>query len=418
MRTYKVMIHPNNKQATKIRRTLNKCIECQNIVYDYLDSFIKNNKKIPSCSDVRKWFTIQKRLKDNEVINKRINMTKKEMIANHLDTLFYDISNDALKQMVKDTYNSFLRYFKKLGKYPNKKSYNDKRKSFYVDPIKIGITSNKVRLEKIANNQKSNRQVLNYISLAEKNRIPLNVKYYNPRISYDGNNFFLTIGVDDENAPVKKRNKVDNRVIGIDLNNFEIVTSENVRYKQITKSKKYKKIVKRKKRLQRALSRKYIVCNPENKKRYKVSNNYKKNKSIIRNLDKRLMYLRDNNHNEIISNILIKPPKKIVLEDLYIKEMSNKETRKEKSYNEKLASKNITEANLRKFRILLTDRIRKYNTELIIVDKYYPSTKKCNRCGNIKEMKINDRTYKCNCCGLVIDRDLNSAINLANYINK
>ena len=287
-----------------------------------------------------------------------------------------------------------------------------------LDTYKIGFTDKKVRLEKIANNQKSNRQVLNYISLAEKNRIPLNVKYYNPRISYDGNNFFLTIGVDDENAPVKKRNKVDNRVIGIDLNNSEIVTSENVRYKQITKSKKYKKIVKRKKRLQRALSRKYIVCNPENKKRYKVSNNYKKNKSIIRNLDKRLMYLRDNNHNEIISNILIKPPKKIVLEDLYIKEMSNKETRKEKSYNEKLASKNITEANLRKFRILLTDRIRKYNTELIIVDKYYPSTKKCNRCGNIKEMKINDRTYKCNCCGLVIDRDLNSAINLANYINK
>ena len=418
MRTYKVMIHPNNKQATKIRKTLNKCIECQNIIHDYLDAFLTKGEKIPSCSNVRKWFTIQKKLKDEETINKRINMTKKEMISNHLDTLFYDISNDALKQMVKDTYNSFVRYFKKLSKYPNRKSYKDKHKSFYVDPYKIGFTDKKVRLEKIANNQKSNRQVLNYISLAEKNRIPLNVKYYNPRISYDGNNFFLTIGVDDENAPVKKRNKVDNRVIGIDLNNSEIVTSENVRYKQITKSKKYKKIVKRKKRLQRALSRKYIVCNPENKKRYKVSNNYKKNKSIIRNLDKRLMYLRDNNHNEIISNILIKPPKIIVLEDLYIKEMSNKETRKEKSYNEKLASKNITEANLRKFRILLTDRIRKYNTELIIVDKYYPSTKKCNRCGNIKEMKINDRTYKCNCCGLVIDRDLNSAINLANYINK
>ena len=44
MYTYKVMIHPNNKQATKIKSTLNKCIECQNIVYDYLDSFIKNNE--------------------------------------------------------------------------------------------------------------------------------------------------------------------------------------------------------------------------------------------------------------------------------------------------------------------------------------------------------------------------------------
>ena len=273
MYTYKVMIHPNNKQATKIRRTLNKCIECQNIVYDYLDSFIKNNEKIPSCSDVRKWFTIQKRLKDNEVINKRINMTKKEMIENHLDTLFYDISNDALKQMVKDTYNSFVRYFKKLSKYPNRKSYKDKYKSFYVDPYKIGFTDKKVRLEKIANNTKSNRQVLNWVNMAETNRIPLNVKYYNPRVVYDGNNFYIVVGVEET---ITNRIKSDNRVIGIDLNNAEIVTSENIRYNQVTKSKQYKKILKRKKRLQRSLSRKYLVCNPENKKRFKLSKNYRK----------------------------------------------------------------------------------------------------------------------------------------------
>ena len=197
MRTYKVMIHPNNKQATKIRKTLNKCIECQNIVYDYLDSFIKSETKLPSCSDVRKWFTIQKKLKDEETIKKRINMTKKEMISNHLDTLFYDISNDALKQMVKDTYNSFVRYFKKLSKYPNRKSYKDKHKSFYVDPYKIGFTDKKVRLEKIANNQKSNRQVLNWVNMAETNRIPLNVKYYNPRVVYDGNNFYIVVGVEE-----------------------------------------------------------------------------------------------------------------------------------------------------------------------------------------------------------------------------
>ena len=75
--------------------------------------------------------------------------------------------------------------------------------------------------------------------------------------------------------------------------------------------------------------------------------------------------MRVNNHNEIITNILLKPPKTIVLEDLYIKEMSNKETRKEKSYEEKQASKNITEASLRKFRLILTDRIRKYNTKIL-----------------------------------------------------
>ena len=77
MYSYKVMIHPNNKQETKIRRTFNKCIECNNVIYDYIDSFIKNKEKIPSCGDVRKWFTIQKGIIDNDSKNKRKDMTKK-----------------------------------------------------------------------------------------------------------------------------------------------------------------------------------------------------------------------------------------------------------------------------------------------------------------------------------------------------
>ena len=414
MRTYKVMIHPNNKQATKIRKTLNKCIECQNIIYDYLDAFLTKGEQIPSCSNVRKWFTNQKKLKDEETINKRINMTKKEMISNHLDTLFYDISNDALKQMVKDTYNSFVRYFKKLSKYPNRKSYKDKYKSFYVDPYKIGFTDKKVRLEKIANNQKSNRQVLNWVNMAETNRIPLNVKYYNPRVVYDGNNFYIVVGVEET---ITNRIKSDNRVIGIDLNNAEIVTSENIRYNQVTKSKQYKKILKRKKRLQRSLSRKYLVCNPENKKRFKLSKNYRKNKSLIIKIDKRLRNLKEHRHNEIINDILTKPPKIIVLEDLYVKEMASKENRKDKDYKEKLASKNITEASMRKFRTMLINRINKYETAIVIADKYYASSQTCSCCGNKQKMKVDKRIYKCNKCGLILNRDLNAAINLANYID-
>ena len=64
MYTFKVRIHPNNKQATKIRRTMNKCVECQNMVYDYIDSFVKQGINIPSCADVRKWFTVQKAIND------------------------------------------------------------------------------------------------------------------------------------------------------------------------------------------------------------------------------------------------------------------------------------------------------------------------------------------------------------------
>ena len=417
MYTYKVRIHPNNKQTTKIRRTLNKCIECQNIVYDYLDSFVKSKTNIPSVGDVRKWFTIQKRIYDEKTIELRRNKTKKEIIENHLDTLFYDVSNDALKQTVKDTYNSFVRYFRKLGQYPVRKSYKDKKKSFYVDPFKIEFTDRKVKLEKIANNQKSNRQVLNYISLAEKDRIPTNVSYYNPRVSYDGEYFYITVGVSDEHAPKKKRKESDGRVIGIDLNNAEIVTSENVIYKQATKTKAYKKIKRRKRRLQRAYSRKYLKCNPNNSKKYKPSKNLIKNKIEIKKLDKRLTNIRDDCHNKIITDIISQPPSVIVLEDLHIKDMSSNKIRKRMTYQEKEAAKNLHEASLRKFRVLLADRIRKYSIKLVIADKYYPSTKKCSCCGNTKNMEIQDRVYVCDCCNLIINRDLNAAINLANYKN-
>ena len=417
MYTFKVMIHPNNKQRTKILRTLNKCIECQNIIYDYLDSFVKNKKTFPSCGDVRKWFTTIKKEKDNEVILKRQSMFKKEIIKNHLDTLFYDVSNDALKQMIKDTYNAFIRYFKKLGEYPNKKTYKDSKKSFYVDPFKIEITSNKVKLEKIANNQKANRQVLNYIKLAEVDRIPTNISYYNPRVSYDGTNFYLTVGVKDEFAPKKRKNKIVNKTIGIDLNIATIVTSENTIYKQATKTKKYKKLNNKKKRLQRALSRKYLVSNKDNKKNIKYSQNYKKNKSIINKLERRLTNIRDDCHKKIIDDIFISPPSKIVIEDLHVKEMTDKKKRKKMTYQEKLAATNIHTASFKKFSRLLIEKANKYNITIIKADKYYASTKKCSCCGNKKIMKIDDRIYKCDICNLIIDRDLNAAINLANYIN-
>ena len=250
--------------------------------------------------------------------------------------------------------------------------------------------------------------------MAETNRIPLNVKYYNPRISYDGNNFYIVVGVEET---ITDRIKSDNRIIGIDLNNAEIVTSENIRYNQVTKSKQYKKILKRKKRLQRSLSRKYLVSNPENKKRIKLSKNYRKNKSLIIKIDKRLRDLKEHRHNEIINDILTKPPKIIVLEDLYVKEMASKENRKDKDCKEKLASKNITEASMRKFRTMLINRINKYETAIVIADKYYASSQTCSCCGNKQQMKVDKRIYKCKKCGLILNRDLNAAINLANYIN-
>lgn len=99
-------------------------------------------------------------------------------------------------------------------------------------------------------------------------------------------------------------------------------------------------------------------------------------------------------------------PFKIVIEDLDISRM----------LKNKYLSEKISEQNFYKFREILTYKCKLNNIELIIADKFYPSSKTCSRCGHIKQdLKLKDRVFKCPTCGFEIDRDLNAAINLANY---
>ena len=409
--TYKVMIHPNNKQETKIRRTLNKCIECNNIIYDYLNSFVKNKKTFPNCSDVRKWFTSQKTLLDNETISKRKNMTKKEMIENHLDTLFYDVSNDALKQEIKDTYKSFISFFKKISKYPVKKSYQSYKKSYYVDPYKIEFSDKKVKLEKIANNQKKNRQIINLISLAEKNRIPTNVAYYNPRVILEGNKFYIVVTVDSKNVPKNKIELNKYKTIGIDVNIKSIVTSDNVLYETITKKENYKNAKKKYKRTQRIMSRRYILSKKSNKE-LRYSKNYQKIKAKWRKYKDRLLNLRDDHITRIINDLKGLSPYKICVETLDVNSMKKKEKGKRKTI-----AQGIQENPCRKFLKTLETRLIKEGIQIIYADKWYPSSKKCSHCGYIKEdLKLSDRLFVCPNCSLKINRDYNASINLNNYI--
>ena len=406
MYTYKVVIHPNNKQRSKIIKTMNKCIECQNIIFDILSSFVKRKEKLPSCLEIRKMFTNIKKEKDTETINNRKGLTKKQQREKHLDVLFYDVSNDALKQTIKDTYNSFVRFFKKESKFPRRKTYADKHKSFYVDPYKIKFTDKKVKLEKIANNQKANRAVLNYISLAEKNRIPINVKYYNPRVIYDGYRFYIVVSVDDENVPIKKSKELENKTIGIDVNISSIVTSENKVYVSVNKEKKVKKAVRKLKRKQRSLSRKYEVAKKE-KRKLKECKNFIKNKKTNRVLLERINNLRNDYIEKVIEDILIKPPSKIVVEDLDVKSMQQ---------NKKISSL-IQISSFSKFINKLIEKCSKHNIEIIKANRYYPSSKMCSKCKNIKEkLLLSERVYKCSNCNNKINRDYNAAINLANYI--
>ena len=79
-------------------------------------------------------------------------------------------------------------------------------------------------------------------------------------------------------------------------------------------------------------------------------------------------------------------------------------------------SKAISKQNFYYFRMFLTQQCNKNNIELRIVDRWFPSSKTCNCCGQIKiDLKLKDRVYRCPHCGAVIDRDLNASLNLSMY---
>ena len=60
----------------------------------------------------------------------------------------------------------------------------------------------------------------------------------------------------------------------------------------------------------------------------------------------------------------------------------------------------------------LEERCKKYGVELRVIDRFYPSSKMCHKCGMIKsDLKLSDRTYKCE-CGNIIDRDYQASINI------
>ncbi|NEQ77024.1 MAG: transposase [Okeania sp. SIO2C9] len=57
-----------------------------------------------------------------------------------------------------------------------------------------------------------------------------------------------------------------------------------------------------------------------------------------------------------------------------------------------------------------------YGSELVVIDRFFPSSKTCSNCGHVQDMPLELRTYDCKKCGLSIDRDLNASINLRDAV--
>jgi len=100
---------------------------------------------------------------------------------------------------------------------------------------------------------------------------------------------------------------------------------------------------------------------------------------------------------------LAKTKSAIVLEDLNVSGMLK---------NHHLAQA-IADVGLYEFRRQMSYKGEWYGCEVLMADRFYPSSKRCSGCGTVKhDLTLGERAYRCELCGLEIDRDLNAAVNL------
>jgi len=318
------------------------------------------------------------------------------------------VSNNVTKQAIKDACCAYKRFFEHKSKHPRFKSRKRCTPKFFQDPMKIKFTGTHVKVEGFATSKRRNRQTINWIRLAEHSRIPIGSHYYNPRISFDGINWWISVGVSSDDIPSELPH---NDGIGIDLGIKDLaICSDGFIYSNINKTSKVKRLEKKKKRLQRRISRKYLRNNKSktNKKGEcfcKTYNIVKEERELLR-LNHRLRNIRHNYLHQTTSSIVNREPRFIVMEDLNVSGMMR---------NRHLA-KAVQQQCFYEFLRQITYKSNNHNTRLIIADRWYPSSKKCSCCGNIKhDLKLSDRIYHCSVCGLVIDRDYQASINLRNF---
>ena len=380
IKSIKVRLNPNNKQLTKLFQYAG----CDRFAYNWAisreqDNYKQGNKFL-SDSELRKEFTQLKKQSEYQWLN--------------------EVSNNVTKQAIKDACNTYKRFFKGQCKYPKFKSKKHSTPSFNQDNIKIQFTDTHVKVESFSMSKKQNKQKLNWIKLCEKGRIPTDCKYMNPRFTYDGLYWYVSVGIEvNDNTTLPS-----NEGIGIDLGIKDLaICSDGNTYKNINKTQTVKKLEKKKRRLQRSISRKY----EENKKGAsycKTSNIIKSEKELLK-LNHRLTNIRQNYLHQTSAKIVKREPSFICIEDLNVSGMMKN----------KHLSKAVQQQGFYEFRRQIEYKTMWNNIPVVIADRFFPSSKLCSCCGSIKkDLKLSDRIYKCE-CGNIIDRDYQAALNLKQY---
>ena len=369
----KVRIYPTKEQEQKLWQSVGIARFIYNYTLAKQEENYRNGGKFISDGVIRKELT---QLKKSEL------------------PWLNEVSNNVTKQAVKDVCNAYKRFFKGLVNKPKFKSKKKSKPSFYNDPIKLKVKEKKVLIEKVD-------------WIKTKEQIPRDVKYNNPRITYDNKYWYISVGVEVN----KKQEELKDISLGIDLGLKEFaICSDGKVFKNINKTKEVKNLEKRLKQKQRQISRKYKMNKIKKEGggccQFIKTKNIEKLENTTKLIHRKLANIRNNYLHQVTTNIVKTKPYRIVIEDLNVSGMMKN----------KYLSDSVRKQCFYKFRQYITYKAELYGIELVITDRFYSSSKTCSECGFIKkDLKLKDRVYRCPHCGAVIDRDYNASLNLSMY---
>jgi putative transposase len=285
----------------------------------------------------------------------------------------FNVTKCAPEQAFNDLGAAFKRFFKHLGKYPKfkKKGIHD---SFYLSNDQFKIDGYKIRIPK-----------LGWVKLTENLRF--SGKILSATVSRVAELWFVSLNVQMESTPSIIKNQDD--TVGVDLGIKNLATLSNGDV--ISGSKPLRKLARKLARMQRHLAK----C-------VKGSKRYNKYKIKLARLHYRIRCIRQDSLHKL-TNRLCRGYKVICIEDLNISGMMK---------NHKLA-KAISDMGFYQFKHQLEYKSKLFGNWISIIDRWFPSSKKCSNCGNIKtELKLSQRDYICDNCGINLDRDFNAALNI------
>ena len=378
LKSFKTEINPTQEQMQKINRTIGTCRFVYNFYLAHNKELYDSEKRFLSGMDFQKWLN---------------NIYLKE---NPEYLWIKEVSSKSVKQSIMNADKAFKRFFKKQSGFPRfkKKSRSDVKMYF------VRNNPNDCFCEK----HRINIPTLGWVRLKEKGYIPTSKQGYRIKsgtVSRKAGRYYVSVLID---MPDTEKPQLNTFGLGIDLGIKEFaVMSNGIVKKNINKTAKLRKLEKQLKREQRCLSRKYEDVKKRNKKKGEATRqNIQKQLLRVQKLHQRIDNIRTDYMNKTIAEIVKTKPSYITIEDLNVKGMMK---------NRHLA-KAVASQKFYEFRIKLETKCKETGIELRIVDRWYPSSKLCHKCGSLKkDLKLSDRKYICK-CGYHADRDFNASLNL------